>query len=102
EDGIRDRNVTGVQTCALPISSTNTTDISLTTVSGSTKASTNARPAAHARSSWASCWRIVSPGARGGLKIDFDLFLRKGLNTIVHPSHCVFSLLQYVAGAVGD
>src|SRR5699024_9874813 len=30
---------------------------------------------------------MVSPGARGGLKVDFDLFLRKGLNTIVHSSH---------------
>ena len=65
-----------------PLSSTTTTDISLTTVSGSTKASTNTFPAAHCCKSCASSGRMVSPGPRGGRSDDLDLLRRKGLNII--------------------
>src|SRR5699024_6842212 len=49
EDGIRDRNVTGVQTCALPISTTSetptaSTSLSATTYTNSTPSSPNHSP----------------------------------------------------------
>src|SRR5699024_4796156 len=77
-----------------PVSSTSTTDISLTTVSGSTKTSIKPRRLAQALNSCASCLRMVSPGARGGLRVDFDLFLRNGLDTIVLSTHGCFLLIQ--------
>src|SRR5699024_5566935 len=57
EDGIRDRNVTGVQTCALPISSTTRSPIS-TTISAdrprrpTRMLSLRARPRSHRFSPW--------------------------------------------------
>src|SRR5699024_11223130 len=85
-----------------PVSSTSTTDISLTTVSGSTKASIKPPRLAHALNSCASCLRMVSPGARGGLRVDFDLFLRNGLNTIVHSSHSCFLLILILKRAASS
>nr|DAY06896.1 MAG TPA: hypothetical protein [Caudoviricetes sp.] len=65
-----------------PVTSTSTTDISFTRVSGSTKASIMARSLAHCLRYSRSALRIVSPGPRTGLLLELVRFLRKRLNTI--------------------
>src|SRR5438067_10770663 len=63
EDGIRDRNVTGVQTCALPISHRSaTTDFSRSRM-GSIAGSSSTRPSATAIP---ACWRDIAPRLAGG------------------------------------
>src|SRR5207249_6240453 len=59
EDGIRDRNVTGVQTCALPISSWRAT-------TAGTITSKEATIRCQSPSSWASMITFASSNTKGG------------------------------------
>src|SRR5690606_39353061 len=64
EDGIRDFHVTGVQTCALPISSIDVTTTDAGSATCPRSASSAARPVSPGGG--AGSWRGTTPGAGGG------------------------------------
>src|SRR5699024_12226941 len=72
EDGIRDRNVTGVQTCALPISIRSGADMSpvIDSVAAETYEIPTDRPEADGTLAWSTTTLVlvrVSAGGRSGL-----------------------------------